>query len=332
MKNAIACFLAAACAIEASAEVKVQVVDYKDGDTKLRGYLAYDDAVKEKRPGVMVIHEWWGCNDYSMSRAKQLAELGYVAFACDMYGAGVTTKDPAEAGKLAGQIRADKAKWRQRAAAGLKVLSDHASVDASRLGAIGYCFGGTTALQMACAGMDLKVVVSFHGSLFTPTLDEAKAVKGKVLVCNGAADGFIQPADREGFVKAFEAAKVDYVFVDYAGAVHTFTNPDAGKAGIPGVAYDEKADKRSWTHMKQMFEEAFGAVMKARAMQDVPPGDAPAPLTDAQIAKMDKTTAMKEWVNRKTFPLKNPGLDQSTKSRLDAESKKLKDQMDSSTR
>ncbi len=261
MRIAVALVLLAAfamCAPAARGEVKVEAVEYKDGETALRGYLAYDDAVTGKRPGIMVIHEWWGCNDYVIGRAKQLAEMGYVAFACDMYGAGVTTKDASEAGKLAGQIRSDKAKWRQRAAAGLKVLSNHARVDASKLGAIGYCFGGTTALQMACAGMDLKVVVSFHGSLFTPTAEEAKAVKGKVLVCNGAADTFIQPADREGFVKAFEAAKVDYVFVDYAGAVHTFTNPEAGKAGIPGVAYDEKADKRSWAHMKLAFEEAFG--------------------------------------------------------------------------
>ncbi len=244
-------------ASSALAEIKVEVVDYKHGDTALKGFLAYDTAATGKRPGVLVVHEWWGCNDYARSRAKQLAEMGYIAFACDMYGEGATTTDPAKAGEMAGKARADKKLWRERAAAGLKVLTDNPSVDASKLAAIGYCFGGTTCLQLACGGADLKAVVSFHGSLFTPSPEEAAAVKGKVLICNGAADAFIQAADRDGLVKAFEAAKVDYVFADYAGAVHAFTNPDAGKAGMKGVAYDEKADKRSWAHMKLMFDEAF---------------------------------------------------------------------------
>jgi dienelactone hydrolase len=247
-----ACFIA-----PASAAIKLEPVEYKSGSTTLKGYLAYDDAKNDKRPGILVIHEWWGCNEYAQSRAKQLAELGYVAFACDMYGNGQTTTDPAEAGKLAGAVRKDPRVWRDRAAAGLKVLSNHKLVDADKLAAIGYCFGGTTALQMACDGQNLKATVSFHGSLFTPAAADTKSIKGTVLVCNGAADTFISPEDRKGFVDALEAAKTDYIFIDYAGAEHGFTNPNAGKSGIKGVAYDERADRRSWADMKQVFDEAF---------------------------------------------------------------------------
>lgn len=238
--------------------IQTKEITYKDGDVTLKGYLAWDDSVKEKRPGVMVVPEWWGLNDYAKMRARKVAELGYVAFACDMYGDGKTTTDPAEAGKLAGQFYKDRAMHRARAAAGLKVLAEQPSVDAGKLGAIGYCFGGTTCLQLACGGADLKAVVSFHGGLFKPSAEEAKAVKGKVLICNGAADTFISAEDRAALVKEFEAAKVDYQFIDYAGAVHAFTNPDAGTFKIPGVDYNENADKRSWEHMKLMFKEAFG--------------------------------------------------------------------------
>jgi len=244
-------------ATAARADIKTKDIEYKHGDVVLQGTLAWDDSVKDKRPGVMVVHEWWGCNDYAKARAKQLAALGHVAFACDMYGKGVTTTDPAQAGKLAGAIRKDNKVYRERAAAGLKVLADQPMVDAKNLAAIGYCFGGTTVLQLACSGADLKAVVSFHGGLFKPTPEDAKAIKCKVLICNGAADTFIDAGDRKALCDAFEAAKVDYEFVDYAGALHAFTNPDAGKAGLNGVAYDEKADRRSWDLMQAWFKESF---------------------------------------------------------------------------
>ena len=245
-------------ATQARAGIQTREISYKDGATTLKGYLAWDDSTKEKRPGILVVHEWWGLNDYTKSRARQLAGLGYVAFACDMYGNGATTTDPAEAGKLAGAIRKDNKAFRDRAAAGLKVLAEQPTVDATKLAAIGYCFGGTTCLQLVCSGADLKAVVSFHGGLFKPTPEDAKAIKGKVLICNGAADTFIQADDRKALTEAFEAAKVDYQFIDYAGAVHAFTNPDAGKAGMKGVTYDEKADKRSWRLMQDLFKETFG--------------------------------------------------------------------------
>ncbi len=174
-------------------------------------------------------------------------------------GDGRTTTAAGEAGKLAGQFYKDRSAHRARAAAGLRVLAEQPTVDGSRLAAIGYCFGGTTCLQLACSGADLKAVVSFHGGLFKPSPEDAKAVKGRVLICNGGADAFISGEDRKALVDAFEAAKVDYQFIDYAGAVHAFTNPDAGSFGLKGVAYDEKADTRSWRLMQDTFKEAFGA-------------------------------------------------------------------------
>ncbi|MFN0132501.1 MAG: dienelactone hydrolase family protein [Phycisphaerales bacterium] len=243
----------------AMAKVQTKEVEYKHGDVTLRGFLAWDDAVAGKRPAVMVVHEWWGLNDYAKSRARQIAELGYVGFACDMYGNGQTTTDPAEAGKLAGGIAKDRQLQRDRAMAGLKALAQEPMVDATRLAAMGYCFGGTTSLQLACAGADVKAVVSFHGGLFKPSADDAKAIKAKVLICNGAADTFISNDDRAALLAAFETAKVDYQFIDYAGAVHAFTNPEAGKFKITGVDYDEKADKRSWRLMQDVFKEAFGS-------------------------------------------------------------------------
>lgn len=242
----------------ARAGIQTKMIEYKHGDLVLEGYLAWDDAAVGKRPGILVVHEWWGLNEYPKLRARKLAELGYVAFACDMYGKGVVTKDPGEAGKLAGEVRKDVKVYRERTAAGLKVLAEQPQVDASKLGAIGYCFGGTAVLNLACHGADVKAVVSFHGSLFKPTPEDAKAVKGSILICNGAADTFIQKDDREALVAAFEKGKVDYQFVDYAGALHTFTNPDSATLGVPGLKYDEKADKRSWDHMQRLFKEKFG--------------------------------------------------------------------------
>jgi len=314
----------------ARAGIQTKEIEYKHGELTLKGFLAWDDASKDKRPGVMVVHEWWGLNDYAKSRCKQLAELGYVAFACDMYGNGATTSDPKEAGKMAGESRKDMKAFRERAAAGLKILADNPMVDKAKLGAIGYCYGGTTVLQLACSGADLRAVVSFHGGLFKPTADDAKAIKGKVLICNGAADTFIQADDRKALLESFEANKVDYQFIDYAAAVHAFTNPDAGSFKLDGVAYNENADKRSWKHMRTLFNEAFDHTTTGDVRNSS--GPAPTPLTDDQISKMDKATATKEWVARKSYPQKNPGTDAATKSRLDEEVRKLREQMDKGPR
>jgi dienelactone hydrolase len=242
----------------AGAAVQTKKVTYKHNGLECQGYLAWDDAVKGPRPGVLVVHEWWGLNDYARKRAEQLAELGYIAFAADMYGEGKTTAHPKEAGEMAGKVRANVADWRQRAAAALDVLKSQPQCDKTKLAAIGYCFGGSTALQMAFAGADLTAVVSFHGALPTPTPAEAKQVKAAILVCHGAADTFIPDKAIKDFRDALDKAGVKYEFVAYPGVVHSFTVPDADKHGIAGMKYDPKADHDSWERMKKLFAQQFG--------------------------------------------------------------------------
>ncbi len=249
--------MAALMATGAQAAIRAEKVVYRQGDAELAGFLAYDDAVKGRRPGVLVAPEWWGVNDYAKRRAEQLARLGYVAFALDMYGKGKTTTDPKEAGQLAGRFRSDRQLMRARAAAGLDVLKGRPQVDPARLAAIGYCFGGTVVLELARSGANLKGVVSFHGGLATPNPADAKNIKGKVLVLHGADDTFESPAEIAAFQEEMRQAHVDWQMVFYGGAVHSFTNPDADKAGIKGVAYNEAADRRSWQAMQDFFAEIF---------------------------------------------------------------------------
>jgi dienelactone hydrolase len=240
------------------AGVVTKVVDYEYDGTKLKGFLAYDDAVKEKRPGVLVIHEWWGLNEYAKDRCKQLAGLGYVAFAPDMYGDGKVTDHPEDAGKMTAAVRGNVKVWRGRAEAGLKQLTSQPTVDAGKVAAIGYCFGGSTALQLAYAGADLKAVVAFHAGLPAPTEAEAKAIKAQILVCNGDADTFISADSIKAFRAALDDAKVKYEFVGYKGAVHGFTVPDADKANVKGMKYDKTADEESWKKMRALFKETLG--------------------------------------------------------------------------
>jgi dienelactone hydrolase len=246
----------------AKAEIVTKDIPYEHDGVKLKGFLAYDDAkVKpgSKAPGVLVVHEWWGLNDYPKQRARQLAELGYVAFALDMYGDGVVATDPKKAQALASPFYSDPRLTRERAALGLQQLMGQAIVDRSRVAAIGYCFGGTTVLELARSGAPLAAVVSFHGGLKTQQPAEKGAVRARVLVCNGADDPMTKNADREAFMQEMERAGVDYAFINYAGAVHGFTNPKADSLGVPGVAYNQKADERSWRLMQDWLCEAFGA-------------------------------------------------------------------------
>ncbi len=240
----------------AHAKLVTKAVEYKQGDTVLEGYLAYDDAIKGKRPGVMVVHEWWGLNDYAKKRAEQLAEMGYVAFAADMYGKGVTTKDPQEAGRLAGLLRGQPL-LRERAQAGLKVLAQLGLADPKRLAAIGFCFGGSTVLELAYTGADLAGVVSFHGGLPVPKPEELKNLKARILILHGADDPLVKPQEMAAFHEAMRQAGADWQMISYGGAVHSFSNPKAGDAKIKGVAYDPQAAKRSWKHMQAFFEEIF---------------------------------------------------------------------------
>jgi len=241
---------------QALAEVKTRTIEYKDGDATLKGVLAWDDAASGKRPGVLVIHEWWGLNDYAVSRAKQLAAEGYVAFAADMYGDDKVTEHAEEAGAWMKQITGNIDAWRARANASLAVLKAQPEVDAANVAAIGYCFGGATVMQMAYAGSDVKAVVSFHGSL-PPAGEEVTSIAPRVMVAHGRDDGFI-PADRiVAFQAGLDRAKANWEMTIYSGARHGFTNPDAGKFGLDGLAYNETADKHSWAAMLQLFGETL---------------------------------------------------------------------------
>ncbi len=239
------------------ADVQTQQVQYQQGQTSLVGYLAYDDTKEGRRPGVLVIHAWWGLNPYAKQRAVQLAELGYVAFALDMYGAGKTTADAAHAKQWSDALYGTPL-LRQRAQAGLAVLAAHERVDPARMAAIGYCFGGSTVLELAYSGAEIKGVVSFHGGVPLPKPGDTLQTKAKILICHGADDPFV-PAERRGeFKRALDGSGVDWLWISYGGAVHSFTYPQADQAGIEGVSYQPAADQRSWGHMKQFFDEIFG--------------------------------------------------------------------------
>jgi dienelactone hydrolase len=239
------------------AEIKTEPVEYKQGDTTLRGMLAYDDAVKDKRPAVIIVPEWWGLNDYPKTRAKQLAELGYVAFAIDMYGDGKTTEDPKQAGEWSGAIRKDPQTAKARFDAALDALKKNEHVDANKIAAIGYCFGGGVVVNMARAGEPLAGVVSFHGAIGTDTPAKPGAIKTNILVCHGGDDPMVTRDQVAKFEKEMKDAGANYEVKIYDGAQHSFTNPAADRHGIKGIAYNEKADKESWEAMKNFLAEIF---------------------------------------------------------------------------
>jgi dienelactone hydrolase len=241
----------------ATAEVRTKVVEYKHGDAVLEGYLAWDDAIKGKRPGVLVVHEWTGLGSYARMRAEKLAGLGYVAFAIDMYGKGIRPKTLQEAGAQAGIYKSDRQLMRARALAGLNVLLGNEMCDTKRVAASGYCFGGTTVLEIARSGADIAGVVSFHGALDTPNPGDAKNIKCKVLALHGGDDPYVPRKDVEAFEDEMRAGGVDWQLNAYSGAVHSFSNPEAGDDNSKGAAYNAKADRRSWDAMKLFFAEIF---------------------------------------------------------------------------
>lgn len=256
-------FLAAGLALAAlllggiaEAKVETTTVVYRHGDAVLEGYLAKPDG-PGLHPGVVVVHDWRGITADTRHRAEMLAELGYVALAIDMYGQGVRPTTPDECAKQAGIYRADRALMRARARAGLDLLSADPGVDKARIAAIGYCFGGGTALELARSGAPLVGVVSFHGNLDTPDPSVAKAIQGKVLVCHGADDPFVPAEQVAAFQKEMREAGVDYEINQYGGAVHSFTVKDSGNDPSKGAAYNEAADRRSWVAMQQFFAEIF---------------------------------------------------------------------------
>jgi dienelactone hydrolase len=242
----------------ARAAIHTEAVEYKDGDRALEGYLAYDETAQGPRPGVVIVHEWNGLGDYVKGRARQLAELGYVAFALDMYGKGVRPKTTDESAKQAAIYRNDRPLMRHRAAVGLDVLLKNPRVDAQRVAVIGYCFGGGVALELARSGADIAGVVSFHGNLDTPNPADAKNIRAKILVQQGSKDP-VAPRDVvTAFQNEMDDAHVDWEMIEYGGAVHGFTNPANGTDPSKGVAYNAEADRRSWRAMRDFFDEIFG--------------------------------------------------------------------------
>ena len=241
--------------VPAQAAVRSGLVEYRQGDATLEGYLAYDDALSGKRPGVLIVHEWWGLNDYIKGRADQLAQMGYVIFAADIYGKGKRAKNATEAGELARVYWSDRKLLRARANASLDILMKHQLTDPKWVAAIGYCFGGMTVLELARSGANVAGVVSFHGELNTPDPVDAKNIKAKVLVLHGADDPVVPTSQVLAFVEEMRKARVDWQLVMYGNAVHSFTNPQAGNDPSKGAAYNEKADRRSWQAMKDFFGE-----------------------------------------------------------------------------
>ncbi len=247
----------AAAAGPASAAVVTETVTYEHDGITLEGYLAYDDAVTGRRPGILVVHQWMGLTDNERLRAEMLAAQGYVAFAGDIYGQGVRPASRQEAQAEAGKYYGDRDLFRGRLQAGLAQLKAQPLVDPSRTAAIGYCFGGGGVLELARSGARVSGVVSFHGSLDTPQPAAAGEVSARVLVCHGAVDPYVPAGDVQGFVEEMEAAGVDYQLVMYAGAVHAFTQKEAGDDPAAGAAYQARADRRSWQHMQVFLTELF---------------------------------------------------------------------------
>jgi dienelactone hydrolase len=237
--------------------LETKAITYAAGGASLRGYLAIDASRAGRRPGVLVVHEWWGLNDYIRRRARMLAELGYAALAVDMYGDGRVADNPNDAGQLMNAVLGDMRSGEARFGAGYERLRAHEAVDGARIAAIGYCFGGAVVLHAARVGMPLAGVVSFHGALGSFHRPAPGSVKAKILVCHGAADGLVPEAEVAAFKREMEQAEADYRFVAYPGALHGFTNPDAdanGKRfGLP-LAYDPEADRRSWQDMREFFD------------------------------------------------------------------------------
>ena len=243
-----------------SANIHTETVSYAANGTALKGYLAYDASRETKRPGVLVVHEWWGLNDYIRRRARMLAELGYTALAVDMYGGAMTADNPDGAGRLMNAVLQDMAQGEARLQAGDELLRSQPTTDTTHVAAIGYCFGGAMVLHAARIGMDLDGVVSFHGALGSAHKPAPGSVRAKVLVCHGAADRLVPDADVAAFKQEMQEAGADYRFEAYDGALHGFTNPAADengkKYGLP-LAYSAAADRQSWQAMQAFFKEIF---------------------------------------------------------------------------
>jgi dienelactone hydrolase len=239
----------------AQAALVKKSVDYNLVGKKYEGFVAYDDTMKGPRPGILVAHDWMGITDRTKAKVEELAGMGYVAFAVDIYGKGTRPANAEEAGKLAGFYKKDRLALRARMQAGLKTLRDQAQVDKTKLIAIGYCFGGTAALELGRAGAELRDIVTFHGGLDSPKPDDGKNIKAKVLALHGADDPFVSASDLTAFENEMRKGGVDWQLIKYGGAVHSFTDKSAGSDPTKGAAYNAEADRRSWQAFKDLLAE-----------------------------------------------------------------------------
>ena len=240
-----------------SAAVKTEAVTYEQGTTKLQGFVAWDDAVTTKRPGVLVVHEWWGHNEHARQQARRLAEAGYVGFALDMYGDGKVATHPGDAQKFVSEAVSQPEVMKERFLAAKSLLEANEHVNPEQIAAIGYCFGGAVVLGMARQGVDLDLVATFHGSLGAAQKAAPGSIKPRVLVLHGGADSMITPAQVDAFRQEMTDAGAKFEVVVYDGAKHSFTNPDADKMGMPAIGYDAEADKASWQRLLGALAEVY---------------------------------------------------------------------------
>lgn len=253
----IAFTLALLIGMQVHAAVKTEVIEYKDGAVTCKGFLAFDDAVQGPRPAVLIVHEWWGLGEHAKRSATRLAEQGYVGFAVDMYGDGFYTDEVAAAGAHAGEMKKNPDRSKPRFVAALEVLKKRPEVNTERIGAMGYCFGGTMVLDMARMGLDLRGVVSFHGGLATSVSNDNATPKAAILVCHGAEDPFVSVAEVENFKAEMAARKANLKFVSYPGAVHSFTNPEVDAHNLKGAKYNKEADEGSWAAMTDFLKQVL---------------------------------------------------------------------------
>ena len=261
MRTLLSFFFIFSFAVSAQAGVQTKEIEYSSGGAKLKGYLAYDDSVKGKRPGVLVVHEWWGHNEHARDRARMLAKLGYTALAVDMYGDGKFAEHPKKAGEFMNAAFADWEGSQAKFNAAKKLLQSQATVDPKRIASIGFCFGGAVSLRMARGGADLSAVVAFHSALPTDPPVSSGQVKAAVLVINGADDVWLDPKAVASFKKEMSGAAKDFKYIDLKGAKHSYSNRQADefskKFKLDNLAYNKEADQKAWAAMQALFKRVF---------------------------------------------------------------------------
>ena len=241
--------------------LEADFLEYADDGVPCRGWLVRDASRRQRQPGVILFPDARGVGAAAQECARRLAERGPTVLVADLYGNGTFAADLPQAQQLMNELRSDVSRWRRRAQAALAALVQDPTVEPQALAAIGYCFGGSTALELARSGAPLQAVVSFHGGLASPQPQDAAEIKARVLVCHGAADPLVPPAQVAEFVEHMGRSHVDWEIHAYAGVVHGFTNPEADHAGMPALAYNADADRRSWQAMLMLFYETLGVAL-----------------------------------------------------------------------